>query len=429
MRSILTNQIVRRRNFNLNKYYTSKCSNIILLAVILISLSACQTPPLRSITEQELVDGRQEFIRSYQSDIEKFSNKTVARIAHEFKNAQLTNDNEPQSFDILVLSGGGAFGAFGAGFLKGWGEVNEANDKRPQFDSISGISTGSLIAPFAFIGTEEAYDDIITLYENPGSDWVRKRGIIPYLPGNISLYDVSKLHETIQSVITENMVERIKEGATENRQLLVGATNMDYGMLRVWDMAQIASDESTEEATDKIVTILSASTAIPGVFPPTIIDDLLYVDGGATMQMVGGMDNRSWAYSSEKTTLNIANPKEPIKIRMWIIVNQKLLTDTKVVRSRWTSIAARSLNTLLRASTLQSIQDADTFVNLVNQHPEFDAQMRYVAIPQDFPIADSDVMFDAKLMKRLVKLGMKMGADPMSWKKEALRPGASFEMQ
>ena len=108
---------------------------------------------------------------------------------------------------------------------------------------------------------------------------------------------------------------------------------------------------------------------------------------------------------------------------------KKLLTDNKVVRSRWTSIAARSLNTLLRASTLQSIQDADTFVNLVNQHPEFDAQMRYVAIPQDFPIADSDVMFDAKLMKRLVKLGMKMGADPMSWKKEALRPGASFEMK
>ena len=413
----------------MKKYYKYKGSNIILLGVMLIFLSSCQTPPLRSITEQELVDGRQEFIRSYQSDIEKFSNTAKARMTHEYKNAQLINNNEPQSFDILVLSGGGAFGAFGAGFLKGWGEVNEASDKRSQFDSISGISTGSLIAPFAFIGTEEAYEDIISLYENPGSDWVRERGIIPYLPGNVSLYDVSKLHETIQLVITENMVEHIKEGATEHRQLLVGATNMDYGMLRVWDLAQIASDASTKDAADQIVTILSASTAIPGLFPPTIIDDLLYVDGGATMQMVGGMDDRSWAYSSDKTTLNISNPKEPIKIRVWIIVNQKLLTDTKVVRSRWTSIAARSLNTLLRASTLQSIQDADTFVNLVNQHPEFDAQMRYVAIPQDFPIADSDVMFDAELMKRLVKLGMKMGADPMSWKKEALRPGASFEMQ
>ena len=413
----------------MNKYYISKCSNIILLAVILISLSACQTPPLRSITEQELVNGRQDFIRSYQSDLENFSNKTETRMAHEYESSQLTNNNEAQSFDILILSGGGAFGAFGAGFLKGWGEVSEANDKRPQFDSISGISTGSLIAPFAFIGTEKAYDDIISLYENPGSDWVRERGIIPFLPGNVSLYDVSKLHETIQSVITENMVERIKKGATENRQLLVGATNMDYGMLRVWDLAQIASDASARDAADQIVTILSASTAIPGLFPPTIIDDLLYVDGGATMQMIGGMDNRSWAYSSDKTTLNITNSNEPIKVRVWIIVNQKLLTDTKVVRSRWTSIAARSLNTLLRASTLQSIQDSETFVNLVNQHPEFDAQMRYVAIPQDFPIADSDVMFDAELMKRLVKLGMKMGADPMSWKKEALRPGASFEMQ
>ncbi len=413
----------------MNIYQISKGSGFVLLGVILISLSACQTPPLRSITEQELADGRQEFIRSYQTEIEEFSNNAEVRITQEYKNAQLTDNVEPQSFDMLVLSGGGAFGAFGAGFLKGWGEVNEANGKRPQFDSISGISTGSLIAPFAFIGTEEAYDDIISLYENPGSDWVRERGIIPYLPGNVSLYDVLKLHETIQSVITENMVERIKEGATENRQLLVGATNMDYGMLRVWDLAQIASNVPTEDAAKQIVTILSASTAIPGLFPPAIIDNHLYVDGGATMQMVGGMDDRSWAYTSEKKTLNTVKSKKPIKIRVWIIVNQKLLTDTKVVRPRWTSIAARSLNTLLRASTLQSIQNSETFVNLINQRPEFDAQMRYVAIPQDFPIADSDVMFDAELMKRLVKLGMKMGADPMSWKKEALRPGASFEIQ
>ncbi len=142
---------------------------------------------------------------------------------------------------------------------------------------------------------------------------------------------------------------------------------------------------------------------MPGLFPPVVIDDFLYVDGGATMQVVGGMDSRNWVYNSEKVAIDFADSKEPIKIRVWIIVNQKLLTDTKVVRSRWTSVAARSLNTLLRASTLQSIQDAETFVNLINQRSEFDAQMRYVAIPQDFPIADSDEMFDAEIMKDLVK--------------------------
>ncbi len=201
---------------------------------------------------------------------------------------------------------------------------------------------------------------------------------------------------------------------------------MDYGLLRVWDLAQIASETPTQKAIEQTVSILSASTAIPGLFPPEIIDDLLYVDGGATMQMVGGIDDRRWAYKTKDKQMGFVNSKAPIKIRVWIIVNQKLLTDAKVVRSRWTSIASRSLNTLIRASTLQSIQDVETLVQLINRQSEFDEEMRYVAIPQDFPIADSDEIFDAKTMRDLVKLGQQMGADTTSWKTEALRPGAPF---
>jgi hypothetical protein len=348
----------------------------------------------------------------------------------EFKycRTQLAGKNEPQSYDMLVLSGGGAFGAFGAGFLKGWGKVNKIDYTRPQFDSISGISTGSLLAPFAFIGTPEAYDSILNFYQKPGADWARKRGIIPYLPGNVSVYDVSKLHKTIKAAITPEIIESLAKGSIEGRQLLVGATNMDYGLLRVWDLAQIASETSTQKAIEQTVSILFASTAIPGLFPPEIIDGLLYVDGGATMQMVGGIYDRSWAYETENQQEEFINSKAPVKIRIWIIVNQKLLTDNKVVRSRWTSIASRSLNTLIRASTLQSIRDTETFVRLIDLRPEIDAEMRYVAIPQDFPIADSDAIFDAKTMRDLVKLGLQMGADPTSWKTEALRPGAPFTL-
>ena len=62
-----------------------------------------------------------------------------------------------QSYDILVLSGGGELGAFGAGFLSGWGDVQDKEFSRPDFDSVSGVSTGALIAPFAFVGTGKAY--------------------------------------------------------------------------------------------------------------------------------------------------------------------------------------------------------------------------------------------------------------------------------
>ncbi len=414
--------------FALKKHNIPRCSILVLFWIMAIALTGCQTPPLRSISQKELANRQHEFLKSYQSDIDAISAKTSKRLEYEYRAANLSSERKQQYYDVLVLSGGGAFGAFGAGFLKGWGKVRKIGYIRPEFDSISGISTGSLIAPFAFIGTPEAYENIVNLYEKPGKDWVRERGVIPYLPGNVSIYDVSKLHKTINLAITPEIIENLVKGGIEGRQLLVGATNMDYGLLRVWDLAQIASETSTDKAIEETVSILYASTAIPGLFPPQIIDDLLYVDGGAIMQMVGGMDDRSWAYVAENQQMGFVNSKAPVKIRVWIIVNQKLLTDAKVVRSRWTSIASRSLNTLIRSSTLQSIQDAETFVQLIDKRAEFDAQLKYVAIPQDFPIADSDEMFDAKTMRDLVKLGLQMGADPMSWKTQALRPGAPFEL-
>ncbi len=64
--------------------------------------------------------------------------------------------------NFLALSGGGGDGAFGAGILCGWTEGGH----RPRFKLVTGISTGALIAPFAFLGSEydaklkEAYTTI-----------------------------------------------------------------------------------------------------------------------------------------------------------------------------------------------------------------------------------------------------------------------------
>ena len=216
--------------------------------------------------------------------------------------------------------------------------------------------------------------------------------------------------------------------AAANRQLLIGATNVDYGLLRVWDLAQLASEASLEEAHERAISILLASSAIPGAFPPIEMDDLLYVDGGAAMQMVGGLDERGWVQAPDSVEIDYLEPGQPIRLRVWVIVNQKLLPDPALVRSRWTSFGARSLSTLVRTSTLQSIQDLSTYLQAINALPAFDTELRYVAIPQDFPIPDSDEMFDAETMRALVDLGRRMGADPESWRTEALRPGAPFQL-
>ncbi|MCZ6476607.1 MAG: patatin-like phospholipase family protein [Gammaproteobacteria bacterium] len=398
-----------------------------VVALASMTAAGCQAPQ-RLLTQADLLAGHDDFLRAYQADLTKMADAGEARIDAEYQRA-LASSSERQSYDVLVLSGGGAFGAFGAGFLEGWGQVLDEEFARPEFDSVSGISTGALIAPFAFSGTPDAYRRIIELYENPEDDWVRRRGVIPFLPRNISLLDVSELQANIRSAITAELVQAVAEGAAEGRQLLVGATNADYGLMRVWDLAQTALSSSTEQAAERITSVLLASSAIPGAFPPVLIDGYLYVDGGASMQVVGGLEERAWAYFPDAASLESPVEGPPIRIRVWVIVNQKLLPDPEVVQPSWVSIAARSLSTLTRTSTLQSIQDAETYVGLIDQLPGFDARMRYVAIPQDYEFPETNAMFAAETMRDLADLGRRMGSDPGSWRTEALRPGAPFRLE
>ena len=209
--------------------------------------------------------------------------------------------------------------------------------------------------------------------------------------------------------------------------LLVGATNLDYGVMRVWDLSSIAASHPVEIARKKITNRLIASSAIPGAFPPIEINNNLYVDGGASMQVVGGIENRGKLYlNRDEDSLNYVKDENPIQIRIWIIINNKLVMEPDVTKLTWGSLAKKSLVSLMRGSTLQSIQDMETFSQMMNLRKEFDVKMRYVAIPQDYTIMDSDNMFDKEKMRALVELGRSMGANKESWKERAIRPGASF---
>jgi predicted acylesterase/phospholipase RssA len=399
----------------------------VFLGLAVTVLAGCQTPTHREITEAELAAGYDSFVASYAADLTASEVVSRRRLEQEYRSADSAN---PQSYDVLVLSGGGAFGAFGAGFLQGWGTVQDAEFARPRFDTVSGISTGAMIAPYAFVGTPEAYETIVFFYQNPGDSWVRRRGIIPYLPGNVSVYDVSNLHDQIRSAVTPELIDGLAHGAGEDRQLLIGATNVDYGLLRVWDLAKAARDKSLKESSELTVSTLLASSAIPGAFPPILIDRLMYVDGGAAMSVVGSTDDRNWAYKvSREDDFSYLTEGAPIRIRIWMIVNQKLLPEPKVVSPRWTSVAASSLDTLIKTSTLQSIESADSYVRLMNQKPYIDAKMHYVSIPQDYAIKQGDGLFAPEMMRDLVELGRRMGADPDSWTSKALLPAAPFLSQ
>jgi len=190
--------------------------------------------------------------------------------------------------DILALSGGGADGAFGAGLLCGWTEHGD----RPQFKLVTGISTGSLIAPFAFLGPEydaklkEVYTTIST------KNIYRVRSLLKMLRSD-SITDTWPLAELAAKSMDDDMLRAIAREHQKGRRLFVGTTNLDAQRLTIWDMGAIAS-VGTPEAYKLFRRILLASASIPVMFPPIYLEvekagnkfDEVHVDGGVVAEVI-----------------------------------------------------------------------------------------------------------------------------------------------
>jgi len=168
--------------------------------------------------------------------------------------------------DILAVSGGGADGAFGAGLLCGWTE----HGGRPRFKMVTGISTGSLIAPFAFLGPEwdaplkEVYTTIST------KNIYRLRNLLKMLKSD-SIADTWPLAELATKYMDDSMLRAIAAEHQKGRRLFVGTTNLDTQRLTIWDMGAIAAI-GTPEAYKLFRRILLASAAIPVMFPPIYLE-------------------------------------------------------------------------------------------------------------------------------------------------------------
>ena len=182
--------------------------------------------------------------------------------------------------DYLSISGGGANGAFGAGLLKGWSE----SGNRPEMTIVTGISTGALIAPFAFLGSE-----LELLYTTMStSELIKKRSLIAGLTSD-ALADTSPMRELLLKHVDEEIIEKIAQEHTRGRRLLIGTTNLDAKRPVIWNIGAIAA-VGTDESAQLIRDVMLASASIPGVFPPVRLKvqvgtqeyDELHVDGGVS---------------------------------------------------------------------------------------------------------------------------------------------------
>ena len=193
----------------------------------------------------------------------------------------------------LALSGGGSGGAFGAGILTGWTTAGT----RPTFDVVSGVSTGALIAPFAFLGS--SYDPTLAELYTSGiaETLVRPRPIIGLLGAALS--DPAPLRRLVERYVTDDMLRKIAAEHSKGRRLFVVTTNLDAQRTVIWDMGAIAA-HGHEQALVLFRNVLIASASIPAVFPPVMIEvtmngkrfQEMHSDGGATTQLFTAPEDR-----------------------------------------------------------------------------------------------------------------------------------------
>jgi len=318
-------------------------------------------------------------------------------------------EKEPEakykSIDYLAISGGGANGAFGAGLLVGW----TAAGNRPSFRVVTGISTGALMAPFAFLGPE--YDaKLKKLYTTTSTkDILEKRSFFSILTAD-SAADTTPLREMLEDVIDVKMLEEIVVEHDKGRRLFIGTTNLDAKRPVIWNIGIIAKS-GAPNALQLVRDIMVASASIPGVFTPMYIKveaegrhyDEIHVDGGTSSQVFlypASLDMR-WAIRQ----IGLKG-----KSRIYVIRNSRIEPDWETVKPKIVPILGNTISTLIRT---QGIGDLYR-IYLGAQRDGMDYNLAF--IPSDFEEKPEEA-FDPEYMSKLFDLGYRMAQNGYPWEK------------
>jgi hypothetical protein len=313
---------------------------------------------------------------------------------------------------FLAVSGGGSDGAFGAGLLVGW----TARGDRPEFDIVTGVSTGALTAPFAFLGPR--YDQALKdVYTNYSTDQLVTKHPIRGLLGGEALASNAPLAGVIAKYVDANFLAEIAHEHARGRRLLIGTTNLDAQRPVIWDMGRIASS-GDPSALELFRNVLLASAAIPGLFPPVYVQ---VHTGGQTLQEMnvdGGTTNQVFllpnqiAAGSIDAKLGIS----PMR-RVYIIRNGRLDPEYKAVKASTLAIAGRSISTLIKTQGIGDLYQMYEFAR--RNHIGYNLAF----IPGNFPDTSTEA-FDPKYMSGLFDLGFQLGKSAHPWKTTPPRLGS-----
>jgi hypothetical protein len=321
------------------------------------------------------------------------------------------NSNEAVPFNVLTLSGGGTRGAFGAGLLSGWTDSGDI----PEFDIVTGVSTGAVMATFAFLGGDEL-EKVKTFYTKMYTEDIYTNSWLSFF-GKAYLMNPKPLKKLFLNNFNEALLKRVADAHTKGRRLYIGTTNIDTGQMIVWDMGAIASS-SRSDKYQRFSDIIYASSAMPIFLPPQYIsvdveDEQYYqmhVDGGiySHVFMIGLLVN--W-----KEVLDFSDDANlDFDVTLYTIANRKYRNRTAYdpVEQSPSSVISAFIETstdLLFDRSMYRLYDSSIQKGI---------KFRMAAVPKDVNYVDVATEFNPEKMLKLFNVGYGFGLNGIKWQED-----------
>ncbi len=368
----------------------------------------CPSPAESGLNTRDLIDPIAQPDLEQLIGVDRFTNASE-KLGERIR-AELLKDAPPgrPERNVLCLSGGGSYGAFSAGVLVGW----TARGNRPCFDVVTGISTGALIAPFAFVGPQ--YDAALEkFYTTITNDQVYTKRVVRGALGAESFTDTAPLRRLISDTITCEMINDVAAAHRAGRRLVIGTTEESGKRPIFWDVGAIASRNGPGDR-ELIVEVLLGSASIPGAFPSSKIDVCVNGECMTERHVDGGVSQALFFYPpyvpiEQRTpqTLNL------VGTNVYVILAGKLYADAEVIKPTAFSQAGTAITGLLYAQTRGDIQRLWTY-SLVKG-----MTFQFTAIPPEFANLGSSGEFDPIVMRGLFDEGLRVICSPKPWRTTA----------
>jgi predicted acylesterase/phospholipase RssA len=396
----------------------------LLSGAILLGLCACSGVPAHHpvpapLTSKAVVTGFPANIRFWADESPGFADAIINERLEQYRAAHADYYQAHHAYpplNYLAISGGANDGAFGAGFLSGW----SASGTRPDFAMVTGVSTGALIAPFVFVGSQ--YDDKLRhVYTSTSTNGILQSSafkVLQGLTGGLAVADNGPLLKMIEANITPELMAAIAVEHRKGKRLFIGTTNMEAQRGVIWDIGAIA-DSGNPGALALIRKIILASVSVPGVFEPVFIDvqvgdqhyDEIHADGGVVSQV--------FIYPLKlKRSVIDAFSRNQLERRLYVLRNGKIEPQYKTQELSLFGLTSRSLETFTKYQALGDLY------RLYLETTRDGVDFNLVYIPDSFD-AQSRQLFDPDYMRQLYDVGYSMGlhADA-AWQKKP--PGIDY---